>query len=107
MIWRVGAIEYVGGKFHMYDNPTGVMTNAADFPWQLARLGLYGNLSPNEPPPRKVGDLAIAEPSSGGRLARMPGDFLSASRFVRASMYVDNVPPLPTGLDGMDARGIS
>lgn len=96
-------IEYVDGKLNMYDNPTGVMTNAPAFPWHLAHLGLYGALSPNEPAPRRVGPLTIAQPSSGGGLAGMPGDFMSPSRFVRAFMYVSALPILPTALDAMDA----
>lgn len=96
-------VEYVDGALNVYDNPTGVMTNAPAFPWHVAHLGLYGNLSANEPPPRKVGDLVIAQPSSGAGLHGLPGDFLSPSRFVRAFTFVQNLPPLPTGPDAMKA----
>ncbi|MBB3771903.1 choloylglycine hydrolase [Angulomicrobium tetraedrale] len=96
-------VEYVDGTLNIYDNPTGIMTNAPAFPWQIAHAGLYGNLSANEPPPRKVGDLTIAAPSSGAGLHGLPGDFLSPSRFVRAFTFVQNLPPLPTGSDAMKA----
>ncbi|MBS7538292.1 linear amide C-N hydrolase [Ancylobacter lacus] len=96
-------VEYVGGQLAMYDNPTGVMTNAPAFPFHLANLGQYGNLSAVEPPPRKIGDLVIAQPSTGAGLHGIPGDFLSPSRFVRAFFYVQNLPPLPTSLDAMKA----
>lgn len=96
-------IEYAGGELHMYDNPSGVMTNAPAFPFHLANVGLYGNLSPNEPAPREVGGLTIAQPSSGAGLHGLPGDFTSPSRFVRAFMFVQNLPELPTALDAMNA----
>lgn len=96
-------VEYVGGTLNIYDNPTGIMTNAPAFPWHLAHLGLYGNLSPKEPAPRKIGDLTIAPPSSGAGLHGLPGDFLSPSRFVRAFTFVQNLPELPTGPDAMKA----
>jgi len=96
-------IEYVDGKLDIYDNPTGVMTNAPSFPWHLAHLGLYGNLSANEPAPRKVGDLTIGQPSTGAGMHGLPGDFLSPSRFVRAYMFVGNLPALPSGYAAMDA----
>lgn len=96
-------IEYVDGTLNMYDNPTGVMTNAPAFPWHLTNLGLYGNLSANEPGPRKVGSLTIAQPSTGAGLHGLPGDVLSPSRFVRAFMFVDSLPELPTALDAMNA----
>ncbi|MCJ8142370.1 choloylglycine hydrolase family protein [Ancylobacter sp. A5.8] len=89
-------IEYVDGHLNMYDNPTGVLTNAPALPWHLANLGLYGNLSGKEPAPRKVGDLTIAAPSTGAGLHGMPGDSLSPSRFVRAFNFVQNLPDIPT-----------
>ncbi len=96
-------VEYVGGELHIYDNPTTVVTNAPAFPWHVTNLGLYGNLSPNDPPSRKVGDLTISQPSSGAGLHGLPGDFLSPSRFVRAFMFVQNLPQLPTGEAAMKA----
>ncbi|MCS0501509.1 choloylglycine hydrolase family protein [Ancylobacter mangrovi] len=96
-------IEYVGGKLNMYDNPIGTLTNAPEFPWHLANLGLYGNLSPNEPPARKIGGESFAGPSTGAGMHGIPGDFLSPSRFIRATMFADSLPPLATGLDAMDA----
>ena len=96
-------VEYVGGKLHLYDNPIGVMTNAPEFPWHLANLGQYGNLSAKEPPARKAGGVTFAAPSTGAGMHGMPGDFLSPSRFVRAFMFVANLPELPTGGAAMDA----
>lgn len=96
-------IEYVDGRLNMYDNPTTVMTNAPAFPWHLTNLGQYGNLSANEPPPRRIGELTIAQPSTGAGLHGLPGDVLSPSRFVRAFMFVENLPELPTTLDAMNA----
>jgi choloylglycine hydrolase len=96
-------IEYADGRLNMYDNPPGVMTNAPGLPWQLEHVGLYGNLSPVDPAPRKLGSLSFAPPSSGGGLAGMPGDFMSPSRFVRAMVYSGVVPALPDAGAARDA----
>ena len=96
-------IEYVDGQLNMHDNPTGILTNAPDFPWHLANVGQYGNLSANEPAPRKIGNLTLAQPSTGAGMHGMPGDSLSPSRFVRAFMFVQNLPELATGADAMNA----
>ncbi|MGA0564620.1 linear amide C-N hydrolase [Ancylobacter sp. VNQ12] len=96
-------IEYVGGQLTLHDNPTGVLTNAPAFPWHVAHLGLYGNLSANEPATRQVNGLALASPSTGAGMHGIPGDFLSPSRFVRAFMLVDSLPELPDGLAAMNA----
>lgn len=96
-------IEYVGGKLNMYDNPIGVLTNAPEFPWHLANLSQYGNLSATEPATREINGLSLAAPSTGAGMRGMPGDFLSPSRFVRASMFSSSLPAVKTGREAMDA----
>lgn len=96
-------IEYVGGRLHMYDNPVGTLTNAPEFPWHLGNLGQYGNLSATEPPVRTIDGASFPGPSTGAGMHGLPGDFLSPSRFVRATLLANSLPPLATGLDAMDA----
>lgn len=96
-------VEYVGGKLNMYDNPIGTLTNAPEFPWHLANLGQYGNLSTTEPPAREIGGTTFTGPSTGAGMHGLPGDFLSPSRFIRATLFADSLPSLDTGLAAMDA----
>ncbi|MFH3479714.1 linear amide C-N hydrolase [Xanthobacter variabilis] len=91
-------VEYVGGELHMYDNPTGVLTNAPGFDWHLANLGQYVNLGAAEPDSMSVGPLTISPPSTGAGLHGLPGDVLSPSRFVRA-FFFSRFAPQPATVD--------
>ena len=94
-------IEYVGGRLTMYDNPTGVMTNAPPFDWHLAHLGQYLNLSVTEHKPRTLGTLTLDPPSSGAGSVGLPGDMTSPSRFLRAFLFSYSAPKEPTSGDAM------
>jgi choloylglycine hydrolase len=85
-------VEYVGGRLSMYDNPTGVMTNAPPFDWHLAHLGMHLNLSVNEPKPLTLGSLTLQPPSSGAGTVGLPGDMTSPSRFLRAFLFSYSAP---------------
>jgi choloylglycine hydrolase len=89
-------VEYVGGRLTMYDNPTGVMTNAPPFDWHIAHLGMYLDLSVNEPKPLTLGSLTLQPPSSGAGAVGLPGDMSSPSRFLRAFLFSYNAPKEPT-----------
>ena len=60
-------IEATADGVQVHDNPAGVLTNAPDFPWHLTNLHRYRALHPGQ--------------SAFG----LPGDYSSASRFVRAA----------------------
>jgi choloylglycine hydrolase len=94
-------IEYVGGRLTMYDNPTGVMTNAPPFDWHLAHLGQYLDLSVTEPKPLTLGTLTLSPPSSGAGSVGLPGDMTSPSRFLRAFLFSYSAPKEPTSADAV------
>lgn len=81
------AIEYLGGKLTITDNPAGTMANDPPMSWQFANLGNYVNLSPVEKPPITIDGQTFSPPSSGSGLHGLPGDFLSSSRFLRAYFF--------------------
>ncbi len=86
-------IEYTkGGKLTIYDNPTGVLTNAPSFDWHLINLSWYQAISPNSFPPIKTGDLLLTAPSSGASMLGLPGDATSSSRFIRAYFFSSFAP---------------
>jgi choloylglycine hydrolase len=88
-------IEYTqGGQLHVYDNPTHVLTNSPDFPYQLANLAQYQYLTADIVPPLKAGSTSLAAPSSGDGMNGLPGGFLAPARFVRAFFAQQNAPPL-------------
>ena len=78
-----------------YKNPIGVMTNAPEFPYHMTHLKDFQHLSPL-PPVNTFFDGADLTPYSGAMGAiGLPGDWSSASRFVRASFVKLNSPTLP------------
>jgi len=88
-------IEYTqGGQLHVYNNPTHVLTNSPDFPYQLANLAQYQYLTAEILPPLKAGSANLAAPSSGDGMNGLPGGFLAPARFVRAFFAQQNAPPL-------------
>lgn len=73
--------ESTADGLRVYDNPVHVMTNNPPFPMQLWHLQNYAQLSPAQP---ERAD-ASAHPSGGMGAVGLPGDWSSASRFVRAA----------------------
>ncbi len=69
---------------HIYDNPTGVMTNNPTFDYQLTHLSDYMSCSASGPENHFAGDLDMRQYSRGMGGIGIPGDLCSASRFVKA-----------------------
>lgn len=65
---------------HLYENPTGVLTNNPPFPMQLFALNNYAQLSPRPPVNRFSKDLSLREYSRGMGAIGLPGDLSSQSR---------------------------
>ncbi len=84
---RSGAIvvEQTSEGLRLYDNPVGVLTNNPPFPYHLANLANYQNLTREEPHNRFCPGLEMNTYSRGMGGIGLPGDLSSASRFVRAA----------------------
>jgi choloylglycine hydrolase len=94
-------VEYVDGRLNIHDDLVGVVTNAPTFDWQMTNLSNYVALS-NEPNGAIDVSGATLDPSStGGNLLGLPGDFSSASRFVRAAAFRAMTPEQVTGDDAI------
>jgi len=98
--WRVDdpegksiVIEYVDGKLSIHNNSVGVVTNDPPFDWHLQNLGNYINLRPTSSIDPKTdtnfvqidSDIGLvpSQPGTGSNTIGMPGDYTSASRFVK------------------------
>ncbi len=76
-------LEHIGGRLAIIDNTTnGVMTNEPELNWHLENLRFYSNINPFSYPVPGLKDDAW---SLGTGLKGLPGDYTSASRFVRIS----------------------
>lgn len=89
-------LEPTDAGLMIYDNPIGVLTNAPAFPYHMTHLKDYQNLSPL-PPENHFAPMEDLTPYSGAMGAiGLPGDWSSASRFVRAAFVKLNSPALPS-----------
>ncbi len=78
-------VESVGDGIKIYDNKIGVLTNNPPFPYHLANLSNYINLTPNAPTNRFCEKIDLDVYSKGMGAIGLPGDLSSTSRFVRAA----------------------
>lgn len=79
---RALTVEPMSDGLHIYDNPVGVLTNNPPFPYHLANLSQYANLSAAAPKANAWQDDGAVSLGLGG--LGLPGDYSSVSRFVRA-----------------------
>lgn len=78
-------VEFVKDGLKIYDNPVGVLTNNPPFDMQMFHLNNYMSLSA-KPPVNCFSEKLELKPYSCGMGAMgLPGDFSSASRFVKAA----------------------
>ncbi len=75
----------------IFDNPVKVMTNNPTFDFHLANLGNYLNLTPYEPKGLFEG-VGVKPFATGLGGVGLPGDFSSASRFVKTAYLLSASP---------------
>lgn len=69
----------------VYQNPTGVLTNSPSFGYHVANLAHYAGLSNRTPHDEAFASIGTAPFGLGLGAVGLPGDFSSASRFVKAA----------------------
>jgi choloylglycine hydrolase len=95
------AIEYVGGKLNIHDNPLGVITNSPTFDWHMTNLRNYVNYSFSNVEPVTLGSVELSPFGQGSGMLGIPGDVTPPSRFLRAAAYSQSVLPSATGPDAV------
>lgn len=83
-------VESVKEGLKIYDNPVGVLTNNPTFDMQLFNLNNYMSLSVEPPENHFSEQLQLETYSRGMGAMGMPGDWSSASRFVKATFVKSN-----------------
>lgn len=78
-------VEPMADGLRIFDNPVGVLTNNPTFDYHLLHLCDYMNLTADAPVDRFSGGNTLQAYSGGMGAIGLPGDFSSASRFVRAA----------------------
>jgi choloylglycine hydrolase len=87
------AIEPLGGKLVVTDNPLGVMTNSPTFDWHMTNLRNFIALNPRNVPPLTVDRTTFRPLGQGSGMLGLPGDFSPPARFVRASVFTATAIP--------------
>ncbi|QYE99352.1 linear amide C-N hydrolase [Paraclostridium sordellii] len=74
------------GRFRVFDNNVGVMTNDPTFDWHMTNLGNYIQVKGFNRQQNTLNDKTVIRPISNGTgMLGLPGDYTSPSRFVRAA----------------------
>jgi choloylglycine hydrolase len=81
-------VEFVDGQQKVYENATGVLTNAPTFDWHLINLHNYLSLHAENNLPVKFQGTKLAAPGRGSGFFGMPGDWSPPSRFIRTAAIV-------------------
>lgn len=77
-------LESTEDGIRMYDNPVGTLTNSPPFPYHLTNLANFRYLRSGDQPNQFCG-IAYHGYSAGMGALGLPGDYSSASRFIRAA----------------------
>ncbi len=86
-------VEQTNNGLQVYDNPVGVLTNNPPFDYHLLHLTEFLQLR-DTPPANTLYDKASLQPYSRGMGGvGLPGDYSSASRFVRAAFVKGHITP--------------
>ena len=75
---------------YLYDNPFGVLTNNPPFPYHQCNLINFLSLSPRQATNHFSNELELQPYSNGMGAIGLPGDYSSASRFVKATFVKQN-----------------
>ena len=78
-------VECVKEGVRVYDNPVGVLTNNPPFDMQMCYLSHFMHLSPKDPKNFFAEGVELKTYSRGMGSMGLPGDWSSASRFVRVA----------------------
>ena len=83
--------EPMADGLQIHDDPFGVVTNNPPFPYHLYHLADYMELS-SEQAQNRFCEKEIKPYSNGMGAMGLPGDYSSASRFIRAAFVKENSP---------------
>ncbi|MBN9511387.1 MAG: choloylglycine hydrolase family protein [Alphaproteobacteria bacterium] len=96
------AIEPLGGKLKIFDDPLGVMTNSPSFDWHMTNLRNYIALNPRNVPPVTISGQTFRQLGQGSGMLGLPGDFSPPSRFVRAAVFSATAIPAKDAEHGIE-----
>ena len=82
-------VESMADGLKIYENPLGILTNNPPFPYHLYHIADFMHLSP-EQTENRFSSVPQKPYSNGMGAMGLPGDFSSASRFIKAAFVKGN-----------------
>lgn len=95
------AIEPLGGKLVVSNNPIGVFTNSPTFDWHMTNLRNYISLNTHNVPEITWDGQTFQQFGQGNGMIGLPGDFTPPSRFVRAAIFSVTATPAKNADEGI------
>ena len=98
-------VEYVKGRLNIHENVTHTMTNSPTYDWHLTNLRNYMTLTNKDTVSVEREGYSLHQLSTGDGMTGLPGDFRSASRFVKISLLRSFVAPVDTAEEAYSLAG--
>jgi choloylglycine hydrolase len=105
---RTGAgivIEYVKGKVAIHDDVTHTMTNSPPYDWHLTNLRNYMTLTNKDMVSVERDGHTLRQLSTGDGMTGLPGDYKSASRFIKVTLLRYFAAPVDTAEEAYSLAG--
>ncbi|MCD2493121.1 choloylglycine hydrolase family protein [Lacrimispora sp. NSJ-141] len=84
---RCVVIEKVAAGLRLYDDSIGVLSNSPDFPWHMANLRNYMNITASQQDEAHWNSVSLTPFGQGAGTFGLPGDYTPPSRFVRTAYH--------------------
>ena len=88
-------VESVSSGLKIYENRLGILTNEPPFKYHETHLSNFMQLTPNTPQSNLCRDIELIPYSRGMGAIGLPGDYSSASRFIRAFFVKSHIETAP------------
>ena len=98
-------VEYVKGELNIYDNVTHTMANSPPYDWHLTNLRNYMTLTNRDTVSAQQNGFTLNQLSTGDGMTGLPGDFKSASRFVKLTLMRAFAAPVETATEAYSLAG--
>ncbi len=85
-------IERVSGGLSIFNNEIGVLANSPEFPWQLANLQNYTEVSPTQTTAAVWDSIKLVPFGQGTGTSGLPGGFSSPARFINTAYLKTHLP---------------
>lgn len=96
-------IEFIDGQQKVHDNPIQVLTNYPAFEWHVDNLRNYVHARAADAPPMSFNGLSLHVLGQGSGMLGIPGDWMSASRFVKMAIFKHFICPGNNAMEAVNA----